>query len=128
MPIPIVGEGLLILVVADDPHVLEEKLAFPTDVPHADSLFAAVEIVGAGVAHAFVSNENCGVVGCLGGGAFRLKALMVDTAGCDGAEADPEEKSNRSSNADEVVGFEYNVCFWICVEVPKNPPVDVGDN
>lgn len=111
-----------------EPHALGERLTFPTVVPQADSLFAAVEIVGAGVAHAFVSKENCGVVGCLGGAALKLNALMVDIAGCAGVGAGVEEKSNKSSSAEEVLGFVYDVCLTVFVEGPKNPPVEVGDN
>lgn len=79
--IPIEGPGLFVPVVAVDPHVLEERLVFPIDVPQAGSLLAAVEIVGAGVAQAFVSNENCGVVGCFGAAALKLNTFMEDVTG-----------------------------------------------
>lgn len=107
--------------------MFEERLALPTVVPQADSLFAAVEMVGAGVAHAFVSNENCGVVDCLGVSALKLNAFMVGIAGCAGVGAVVEEKSNKSSSEEVVLGFKYDVCLVI-FEDPKNPPVEVGDN
>lgn len=117
------GEGLFIFMATGEPHAFE---AFPTVVPQADSLFAAVEIVGAGVAHAFVSNENCGVVDCLGGAALKLNAFMAGIVGCAGVGAGVEEKSNRSSSEEVVLGFKYDVC--LVVFDPKNPPVEVGDN
>jgi hypothetical protein len=96
-------------VVAGEPHALEAMLALPIDVPQADSLFEAVEIVAAGAAHAFASNENCGVVGCLGAVALvavKLNALIVDMAGAATAGAGVEEKSNKSSMADDPLVFE----------------------
>lgn len=120
--------GLLIDVVAGEPHALVATLAPPIDVPQADSLFEAVEIVAAGAAHAFASNENCGVVGCLGAAVLlvvKLNVLMVDMAGAAGAGV--EEKSNKSSIADEPLGFEYIDCF-VDVEEPKNPLPEVGDS
>lgn len=102
-------DGLLTDVVAGEPHALEAMLALPIDIPQADSLFEAVEIVAAGAAHAFASNENCGVVGCLGVVALvavKLNALIVDIAGAATAGAGVEEKSNKSSMADDPVVFE----------------------